>query len=82
MSSNPPDHELTQLHWFSIPGMKNRPETDANVVMTQVRNSSGLAPHIPVFVYMGNGELTGLKNINHSASDVETMNRLGLYFFL
>jgi hypothetical protein len=82
MSSNPPDHELTQLHWFSIPGMKNRPETDANVFMTQVRNSSGLAPHIPVFVYMGNGELTGLKNINHSASDVETMNRLGLYFFL
>jgi hypothetical protein len=80
--TSPPEHELTQLHWFNIPGMSNRAETDANLFMKQVRNSSGLAPHVPVFVYMGNGELTGLKNISHSIDDISIMNNLGLHFFL
>lgn len=78
----PPEHELTQLHWFDLCEYGTRTDTLTNDMVTGVRRIVGLPSGSPCMVYFGNGRLAGLKSLNHNQQAIEELNAKGLSIYL
>lgn len=78
----PPDHELTQLHWFDLVDYGTRPDTVTSDTVMAMRRTTGLDANTPCIIYFGNRRLSALSSITHSKEAVESLNETGLHVYL
>ena len=78
----PPEHELTQLHWFNLADYGTRPDTLASTMAPAMRKNTGLDENLPCMIYFGNRRLAALSSIEHNVMSVEYLNELGLHIYL
>ncbi len=69
------------LHWYNIPDLKSKQSTK-DYFFQSLFSLTGLPEGTSIFVYMYNGDIKDLKNINHNKDTVNYLNDKGLHFFL
>lgn len=71
-----------KLHWINIPDMESK-RASSLYYMRRIRNA--IPKEIidkPMFLYMYNGALTDIKELNHDEHTKQTLNDRGLVFYL
>lgn len=67
-----------KLHWFNIPGLEQKPESDGLYTL----HESFFNKKTPFFLYNYNAKIEELEKLQHDAETVEYLNRVGLDIYL
>ena len=78
----PPEHELTQLHWFNLAEYGTRQDTADSEHVVAIRKNTELASNTPCMIYFGNRRIAALSFIEHNQVDAEWLNAQGLHSYL
>lgn len=71
-----------KLHWFNFPDLKERTVSQDEHLQKRILPSINYNDHKPLYVYLYNGRLNKLAEINHSSEVVKHLNDVGVTFYL
>ena len=80
---NPPEKtSLTDLHWFNVPGVPPKGSTRTDPFFMHLQQLTGMSMNTPLYIYMANGKMTDLQDMDHSEKSINKLNEVGLHIFL
>lgn len=71
-----------KLHWFNFPDLPERPSSQDEHLKKRILPSVNFNDNNPTFVYLYNGRIRELENIEHSQETVDFLNKVGVTFYL
>ena len=78
----PPVTAKTSLHWYNFRDIETKEETVADYELKILPRLTGVDPNRPMFIYLGNGYIRDLENLEHSATDKKILGLVGVHIFL
>lgn len=74
-----------KLHWYNIPNLESKRESYIDNYLTHIQNyfkEKNENFDYPTYVYMYNGQIKELENIEHDSKTIKKLNTQGIHFYL